>query len=79
MFCLKHQVGGIRVWRHHGEHTLTAGILHRHTAPSPGMMPARSPYLSPIENVWSMVAKRLTRHYTPITTVDELGHHVEAA
>ncbi|MBJ4999813.1 IS630 family transposase [Salmonella enterica subsp. enterica serovar Hadar] len=41
--------------------------------------PARSPDLSPIENVWSMVAKRLARHHSPVTTVDELWHSVEAA
>ncbi|GFU37213.1 hypothetical protein TNCV_4272171 [Trichonephila clavipes] len=33
---------------------------------------ARSRDLSPIESVWSMVAKRLARHYTPVNTVDEL-------
>lgn len=41
--------------------------------------PARSPDLSPIENVWSMVAERLARHHSPSTTVDELWHSVEAA
>ncbi|GIY67363.1 hypothetical protein CDAR_255061 [Caerostris darwini] len=41
--------------------------------------PARAPNLSPIENVWSMVAERLARHHTPVTTVDELWHRVEAA
>ncbi|GFW92350.1 transposable element Tcb1 transposase [Trichonephila clavipes] len=40
---------------------------------------ARSPGLSPIENVWSMVAERLARHHTAVTTVDELWHRVEAA
>ncbi|GFW37780.1 hypothetical protein TNCV_4629851 [Trichonephila clavipes] len=33
---------------------------------------ARSPDLSPIENVWSMLVERLVRHNTPITTVEEL-------
>ena len=28
--------------------------------------------LSAVENVWSMVAERLARHYTPEATVDEL-------
>ncbi|GFX16118.1 transposable element Tcb1 transposase [Trichonephila clavipes] len=32
--------------------------------------PERSSDLSPIENVWSMVAKRLARHYTLVTMVD---------
>ncbi|GFX73054.1 transposable element Tcb1 transposase [Trichonephila clavipes] len=40
---------------------------------------ARSSDLSPIENVWSMVAEQLACHYTPITTVDEMWHRVEAA
>ncbi|GFX52080.1 uncharacterized protein TNCV_4654091 [Trichonephila clavipes] len=33
-------------------------------------LPARSPDLSPTENVWSMVAERWARHHTPITTVE---------
>ncbi|GFW78423.1 transposable element Tcb1 transposase [Trichonephila clavipes] len=40
---------------------------------------ARSPDLSPIENVWSIVAERLARHHKPITTVEELWPRVEAA
>ena len=39
---------------------------------------AHSPYFSPTENVWSMVVERLSRHRTPVTTVDELWHLVEA-
>ncbi|GFV31671.1 hypothetical protein TNCV_2189841 [Trichonephila clavipes] len=35
--------------------------------------------LSPIENVWSMTAERLSRHHTSVTTVNELWHRVEAA
>ncbi|GFX93368.1 hypothetical protein TNCV_151741 [Trichonephila clavipes] len=100
----KHQDGRIRVWRHPGEHTLTACIRHHHPGSSPGVMlwgaigcmswsplaiidgtlnshnarphnadvictilntenvhmvpwPTRSPYRSPIENVWPMVAE----------------------
>ncbi|GFW30958.1 transposable element Tcb1 transposase [Trichonephila clavipes] len=34
--------------------------------------PARSPDLSPIENVWFMVAERLAPHHTLLTTIDEL-------
>ncbi|GFV34841.1 transposable element Tc1 transposase [Trichonephila clavipes] len=41
--------------------------------------PARSPDLSPIEKVWSMVAERLARHHTPVTTVDELWNRAETA
>ncbi|GFT93309.1 uncharacterized protein TNCV_904611 [Trichonephila clavipes] len=117
-FCLQHQDGIIRVWRHRDECTLKACIGHRHTGPSPGVMvwggigytcrsplqdnarphvagivrtfldtenvrlfplPARSPDFSPIENVWSMVAERLARHHTAVTTVDELWHLVEVA
>ncbi|GFV52200.1 hypothetical protein TNCV_5071211 [Trichonephila clavipes] len=33
--------------------------------------PVRSPGLSPIENFWFMLAKRLVRHHTPVTAVDE--------
>ncbi|GFT12528.1 transposable element Tcb1 transposase [Trichonephila clavipes] len=40
---------------------------------------ARSPDLSSIENVWSMVDERLARHNTPVTTVDELWHSAKAA
>ncbi|GFY24424.1 HTH_Tnp_Tc3_2 domain-containing protein [Trichonephila clavipes] len=43
------------------------------------LWPARSPDLSPLENVCSMVAERLARHHTPVTTVDKLWDHVEAA
>ncbi|GFX56530.1 hypothetical protein TNCV_74761 [Trichonephila clavipes] len=39
----------------------------------------RSPDLLPIENDWSMVAERLARCHTPVTTVDELWHRFEAA
>ncbi|GFU79140.1 transposable element Tcb1 transposase [Trichonephila clavipes] len=39
---------------------------------------SHSPDLSPIENVWSMVAKQLTHRHAPITTINELWHHVEA-
>ncbi|GFT13655.1 transposable element Tcb1 transposase [Trichonephila clavipes] len=40
---------------------------------------ARLPDLSPIKNIWSMVAMRLDRHHTPVATVDELWYLVEAA
>ncbi|GFY26801.1 transposable element Tcb1 transposase [Trichonephila clavipes] len=38
MFCLHHQGGHIRVWRHSGELTLVACNCHRHTDASPGVM-----------------------------------------
>ncbi|GFW54353.1 hypothetical protein TNCV_3703131 [Trichonephila clavipes] len=53
---------------------LTAGVFSM-----PLSWPAHSPDLSLIENIWSMVAERLARHHTPVTTVDELFHRVEAA
>ncbi|GFV16096.1 transposable element Tcb1 transposase [Trichonephila clavipes] len=40
---------------------------------------ARTPDLSPIENVWSMFAERLTHHHTPVTAADELWHLLAAA
>ncbi|GFW04810.1 transposable element Tcb1 transposase [Trichonephila clavipes] len=41
--------------------------------------PARSPDLSPIENMWSMVAQRLTQITPPAATPDQLWQLVEAA
>ncbi|GFV20295.1 cAMP-specific 3',5'-cyclic phosphodiesterase 4D [Trichonephila clavipes] len=41
--------------------------------------PARSPDLSPIENMWSMVAQRLTQITLPAATPDLLWQRVEAA
>ncbi|GFU63667.1 transposable element Tcb1 transposase [Trichonephila clavipes] len=41
--------------------------------------PACSPGLSPIENMWSMVAQRLTQITPPAATPDQLWHRVEAA
>ncbi|GFU89014.1 transposable element Tcb1 transposase [Trichonephila clavipes] len=40
--------------------------------------PARSPDLSPIENMWSMVAERLTKMTPPAATPDQLWQCVEA-
>ncbi|GFV17891.1 transposable element Tcb1 transposase [Trichonephila clavipes] len=40
--------------------------------------PARSPVLSPIENMWSMIAQRLTLITLPAATPDQL-QRVEAA
>ncbi|GFW67985.1 transposable element Tcb1 transposase [Trichonephila clavipes] len=41
--------------------------------------PARSLHLSPIENMWSMVAQRLSQITAPAATPDHLWQHVEAA
>ncbi|GFV44650.1 transposable element Tcb1 transposase [Trichonephila clavipes] len=41
--------------------------------------PAHSPDLSPIENMWSMVAQRLTQITPPAATSDQLWQRVEAA
>ncbi|GFT84539.1 transposable element Tcb1 transposase [Trichonephila clavipes] len=40
--------------------------------------PARSPDLSPIENMWSMVSQRLTQITPPAATPDQLWQRVEA-
>ncbi|PRD23610.1 UNVERIFIED_CONTAM: Transposable element Tcb1 transposase [Trichonephila clavipes] len=40
---------------------------------------ARSPDLSPIENMWSMVAQRLTQITPPAATPDQFWQSVEAA
>ncbi|GFW48255.1 transposable element Tc3 transposase [Trichonephila clavipes] len=41
--------------------------------------PARSPDLSPLENMWSMAAQRLTQITPPAATPDQLWQRVEAA
>ncbi|GFV04225.1 transposable element Tcb1 transposase [Trichonephila clavipes] len=41
--------------------------------------PARFPDLSPIENMWSMVAQQLTQITPPAATPDQLWQRVEAA
>ncbi|GFX44411.1 transposable element Tcb1 transposase [Trichonephila clavipes] len=41
--------------------------------------PTRSPDLSPIENMWSMVAQLLTQITPPAATPDQLWQRVEAA
>ncbi|GFV37330.1 transposable element Tcb1 transposase [Trichonephila clavipes] len=83
--CLQHHDGRIRVWRHRGERMLSSCVMHRHTDPAPGTMIelltwlARSLDLSPIENMWSMVAERLTQITPPTATPDQLWQRVEAA
>ncbi|GFV89154.1 transposable element Tcb1 transposase [Trichonephila clavipes] len=57
----------------------------RYARPAPGIMIellhwwARSLDLSPIENMWSMVAQRLTQITSPAATPDQLWQRVEAA
>ncbi|GFV43952.1 transposable element Tcb1 transposase [Trichonephila clavipes] len=41
--------------------------------------PARSPDLSPIKNMWSMVAQRFTQITHPAATPDQLSQRAEAA
>ncbi|GFW20366.1 transposable element Tcb1 transposase [Trichonephila clavipes] len=41
--------------------------------------PARSPDLSPIENMWSVVAQRLNQITTPAATPDNFWQRVEAS
>ncbi|GFT02915.1 transposable element Tcb1 transposase [Trichonephila clavipes] len=83
--CLQHRDGRIRVWRHRGERMLNSCVMHRHTGSAPGIMiellpwSARSPDLSPIENMGSMVAQRLTQITPPAATPDQLWQRVEAA
>ncbi|GFT67653.1 transposable element Tcb1 transposase [Trichonephila clavipes] len=43
------------------------------------LWPVHSPDLSPIENMWSMVAQRLTQISSPAATPDHLWQRVEAA
>ncbi|GFX26100.1 transposable element Tcb1 transposase [Trichonephila clavipes] len=43
------------------------------------LWPGRSPDLSPIENMWSMAAQRLTQITPPAATLDQLWQRVEAA
>ncbi|GFX47035.1 transposable element Tcb1 transposase [Trichonephila clavipes] len=83
--CVQHHDGRIRVWRHHGERMLNSCVMHRHTGPASDIMIellpwlARSPNLSPIENMWSMVAQRLNQITPPAAIPDQLWQRVEAA
>ncbi|GFV20441.1 transposable element Tcb2 transposase [Trichonephila clavipes] len=74
MTLATHQDGRTRVWQHRGERTLASV----HSSSSYWPINWRD-NLSLIENVLSMIAERLACHHTPVTTVDELWHRVEAA
>ncbi|GFW71691.1 transposable element Tcb1 transposase [Trichonephila clavipes] len=64
--CLQHNDGRMRVWRHRGERMLNSCVMHHHTDPAP-------------ENMWSMVAQRLTQSTPPVATLDQLWQRVEPA
>ncbi|GFT52410.1 transposable element Tcb1 transposase [Trichonephila clavipes] len=78
---------GIMVWGGIGYHSRTplvriAGTLNSQRYISKIELlpwPARSLNLSPIENMWSMVAQRLTQITPPAATPDQLWQRVEAA
>ncbi|GFW43474.1 transposable element Tcb1 transposase [Trichonephila clavipes] len=83
--CLQHLKGRIRVWRHRGERMLNSCVMHRvlcffvnHQIDLLSWL-AHSPHLSPIENMWSMMAQRLTQITPPAATPDQLWQRVEAA
>ncbi|GFW16926.1 transposable element Tcb1 transposase [Trichonephila clavipes] len=82
--CLQHRDGRIRVWRQRGETMLNSCVRHRHTGPELSIMiellplPARSPDLSPIENMWPMVTQRLTQITPPAATPVQFWQRVEA-
>ncbi|GFX95798.1 transposable element Tcb1 transposase [Trichonephila clavipes] len=83
--CLHHHDGRNRVWRYRGEKMLSSYVMHLHTGPASGIMiellpwPAHSSDLSPIENMWSMVAQRLTQVTPAAATPDQLWQCVDAS
>ncbi|GFV75093.1 transposable element Tcb1 transposase [Trichonephila clavipes] len=86
-FCLQYHDGRVRVWRHRGERLLNCCAMHRLTGPAPDIVlwiellpwPTFSPDLSPIENLWSMLAQRLARDTPPAATPNQLRQYMEAA
>ncbi|GFU88931.1 transposable element Tcb1 transposase [Trichonephila clavipes] len=89
--CVMHRPTGpapdIMVWGGIGYHSRTplvhiAGTLNSWRYISEIELlpwPARSPDLSPIENIWSKVAQRLPQITPPAATPDQLWQRVEAA
>ncbi|GFT91323.1 transposable element Tcb1 transposase [Trichonephila clavipes] len=66
-----------RIMRDHTRHALSKGSFNQQIELLP--WPARCPDLSPIENMWSMVAQRLTQITPPAATPDQLWQRVKAA
>ncbi|GFW44882.1 transposable element Tcb2 transposase [Trichonephila clavipes] len=58
-FNLSHDDNRVRVWRPNGEHRTPVFALQRHTAPTAGARPSRSPYLSPIAYIWDHLGRRV--------------------
>ncbi|GFV70062.1 transposable element Tcb1 transposase [Trichonephila clavipes] len=93
--CLPHHDGRIRVWRHRAERMLHSCVMHRYTDLATRTRiiqrffvnyqiellpwPARSPDLSLVENMCSMIAQRLTQITPPAATLDQHWQRVEAA
>ncbi|GFT98328.1 transposable element Tcb1 transposase [Trichonephila clavipes] len=83
-FCLQHHDDRIRVWRHRVQRLLNCRVMHRHTGPAPGIKiellpwPVCSTDLSQIQNVWCMLAQRLTRDTLPAAMADQFRQYVDA-
>ncbi|GFX33315.1 transposable element Tcb1 transposase [Trichonephila clavipes] len=63
--------------RPHGAHIVQRFFVNHQIELLP--WPARTPDLSHIENMWSMVAQRLTQITPPAATPDQLCQRVKAA
>ncbi|KFM66508.1 Transposable element Tcb1 transposase, partial [Stegodyphus mimosarum] len=63
--------------RHHVARIVQGFFVNRQIELLP--WPARSPDLSPVENMWSVVAERLTQITSQAATPDQLWQRVEAA
>ncbi|GFV74783.1 transposable element Tc1 transposase [Trichonephila clavipes] len=49
----------VRVWKSPGERYNSPHTVLRHTARTAGVMPARSPELSPVEHVWDQLKRQI--------------------
>ncbi|GFU05253.1 transposable element Tcb1 transposase [Trichonephila clavipes] len=89
-YIMHHHTGpapGIMVWGGIGYHARTPLVRIASTLNSQRYIskiellpwPARCPDFSPIENMWSRVAQRLTQITPPAATPDQLWQRVEAA